>query len=77
MEILLAFLLFWGGFTLGSDSVNNAADAKASSTSIHAISEVDTRGCHFVRGPVYRDLSTSSRGKDAPSTSQTSGGMRE
>jgi hypothetical protein len=64
MEILLAFLLFLGGFTLGSVSDNNAAEAKASSTTTHATSEVETRGCHFVRGPVYRDLSVSYLGKD-------------
>ncbi len=64
MEIILAFLLFLGGYSLGSVSDKNAHEEKASSMTTHATSQVATRGCHFVRGPVYRDLSVPGRGRD-------------
>ncbi len=72
MEIVLVFLLLFGGFTLGSITPDNGGDAEGSTPVIQTMRQGETTRCHFVRGPVYRDLSMSYRGKDDLSTSQAS-----
>ena len=69
MEIILAFLLFFGGFTLGSNSIEKESDVseitkiydKGNDTEqVHpTIQEIylnDARTCHVTHGLTYRDL---------------------
>jgi hypothetical protein len=85
MEIILAVLLLFGGFTLGSITVDKvddasqttsampdtdgAADSYQVSKTIHAM---DPTRCHSGRAIIYRDLTVSYQDKPEQLTSQTS-----
>lgn len=79
MEIVLAFLLLFGGFTLGSMTADKSGDASRSTQLLserdnsedsppipQALYQSDPTRCHSDRGPVYRDLSVPYPGKDGP-----------
>ncbi len=70
MEIVLALLLLFGGFTLGAVTSDKGADAEGSTPVIQAMRQSETTRCHFVRGSIYRDLTLPYPGKGGKSTSQ-------
>ena len=70
MEIALALLLLFGGFTLGSissekkgDELQSSIDAShvADATNLHSVTQAKSRSdlaaCHSDRTVIYRDLS--------------------
>ncbi len=70
MEIVLALLLLFGGFTLGSIAPDNGGGAEGSTPVIQAMRQGETTRCHFVRGSMYRDLTLPYPGKGGQLTSQ-------
>ena len=82
MEIVVAVLLFFGGFTLGSITTDKG-DEKSESTMVlpsvaivpgpHPATQTthdsDPTRCHFDKSVVYRDLTAAFRGpNDRPGT---------
>jgi hypothetical protein len=82
MEIIVAVLLFFGGFTLGSISTDKG-DEKSEPTMVvpevvsvpgpHPATQItrhiDPTRCHFDKSVVYRDLTVPLRGQiDRPGT---------
>ena len=82
MEIVVAVLLFFGGFTLGSITTDKG-DEKSESTMVlpsvanipgpHPAAQIthdsDPTRCHFDKSVVYRDLTAPFRGQnDRPGT---------
>ena len=88
MEIVLAFLLLFGGFTLGSvtadkggdisqstGSLSARDDAEGSSPIIQTMHQVDPTPCHSDRGQIIKDLTKPYRGKEGlPTTGPASDG---
>lgn len=77
MEIVLAFLLLFGGFTLGSVTAvkggdvsqstglpSDKDDVEGSSRVLQTMHQVDPTSCHSVRGQIIRDLTVPYRGKE-------------
>ena len=69
MEIILAFLIFFGGFTLGTNAIEKDSgtseltkinDVDKDTEHVHPTTQViylnDARTCHVTHGSTYRDL---------------------
>ena len=86
MEIVLAILLLFGGFTLGSVTVDKGSDvsqstgllsdrddAEGSSPVIQTMHPVDSTPCYSIRGQIIRDLTVPYRGKEGLPTTGLAG----
>jgi hypothetical protein len=76
MEIIFAFIVFFGGFTLGSISIekegaaskitkidNNGSSKEIQHSSIPVTKLNDVSTCHIIHAPIYRDLTRPYRGE--------------
>ncbi len=85
MEIVLAILLLFGGFTLGSITADKGDDESHSTIALpnvdgvlnsypatQAMHQVDPTRCHSDRATIYRDLTVPYRGQTGQPTSQAS-----
>jgi hypothetical protein len=85
MEIILAVLLLFGGFTLGSITADKEDDVPKTiavgpdtdgAAGMHQVSKtihaMDPTRCHSGRAIIYRDLTVSYQDKPEQLTSQTS-----
>ena len=84
MEFVLAFLLFFGGLALGSNTadkaegespstavLSNVAEVPDSHRPASAASQSDSSLCYTGRGTIYRDLTEPYLGQADPRESQS------
>ena len=72
MEIVLAVLLLFGGFTLGSITADKGDDVQSTmgQPNEDSVPESDPGRCHSDRAAIYRDLTVPYQGPVSAQTSQ-------
>jgi len=72
MEIVLAVLLLFGGFTLGSITADKGDDVPGSTQITQVLRQGDPTQCHSDREVIYRDLTVPYQGSFSEQVSQAS-----